>query len=383
MKLNTFIFIATASFALSIRSAAQQAAIGSAEQGTVGSFYDALVPYGEWISVEGTAVWHPVRMREGWRPYALGRWVWTAYGWYWVSTEPFGWAVFHYGRWVCDDYYGWIWIPDRTWGPGWVDWRFNDDYIGWAPLAPRNFHVSFSIYFGPRWSPPWHHWNFIRCGDFGTAYRYREYIPESYMRRIIGTTRRGESFRNDNGRIINRGVDREFIERRTRERIDQAEIQVTDERRESFTRSDGRSRIEIYRPSFNAPPPVRSEIRRGNRGFSFEQERARAGSSTRTGEQPRQNIETPVEQRFREERGRRVAPDQIQAPVEQRFRNPSEQSAPSRESKREEFRQRETSRDGGRSRATDAPPLRQPSRQVQPNVPAPSGQRRGGEPRRR
>ncbi|MCX7916289.1 MAG: hypothetical protein N3A53_08330, partial [Verrucomicrobiae bacterium] len=51
-------------------------------------------------------------------------------------AEPFGWAVFHYGRWYYDDYYGWIWIPDRIWGPAWVEWRETETYVGWAPLLP-------------------------------------------------------------------------------------------------------------------------------------------------------------------------------------------------------------------------------------------------------
>jgi uncharacterized protein YraI len=34
------------------------------------------------------------------RPYTVGRWVFTdRYGWMWASSEPFGWATYHYGRW--------------------------------------------------------------------------------------------------------------------------------------------------------------------------------------------------------------------------------------------------------------------------------------------
>src|SRR5205085_1063852 len=32
--------------------------------------------------------------------------------------------------------YHWVWTPDATWGPAWVDWRYNDNYYGWAPLPP-------------------------------------------------------------------------------------------------------------------------------------------------------------------------------------------------------------------------------------------------------
>ncbi|MFM8785319.1 MAG: DUF6600 domain-containing protein, partial [Phycisphaerales bacterium] len=37
-------------------------------------------------------------------------------GLYWHSYEPFGWAVYHYGRWAWWDPRGWVWIPDKTWG---------------------------------------------------------------------------------------------------------------------------------------------------------------------------------------------------------------------------------------------------------------------------
>jgi hypothetical protein len=28
-------------------------------------------------------------------------------------------------------------VPDTEWGPAWVSWRSNDDYVGWAPLPPE------------------------------------------------------------------------------------------------------------------------------------------------------------------------------------------------------------------------------------------------------
>jgi hypothetical protein len=102
-----------------------------------GFFYSSLQPHGEWIELEdGFYVWKPNHIRRSWRPYLLGRWEWTNHGWYWMSHEPFGWVVFHYGRWYYDDYYGWVWIPGDEWAPAWVEWRYDSDYIGWAPLPP-------------------------------------------------------------------------------------------------------------------------------------------------------------------------------------------------------------------------------------------------------
>jgi hypothetical protein len=61
--------------------------------------------------------------------------VWTAHGWTWLSTEPWGWT-FHYGRWAYLPGFGWAWFPGSVWGPAWVRWVWYGDFIGWAPLSP-------------------------------------------------------------------------------------------------------------------------------------------------------------------------------------------------------------------------------------------------------
>jgi hypothetical protein len=101
-------------------------------------FYDALDAYGEWVwHPRFGYVWLPGNVREDWRPYTVGHWVYTdEYGWYWDSYEPFAWAVYHYGRWGYDPDYGWFWVPGDTWAPAWVNWRYSDNYTGWAPVGP-------------------------------------------------------------------------------------------------------------------------------------------------------------------------------------------------------------------------------------------------------
>ena len=104
-------------------------------------YQDALTPYGRWIDhAEYGRVWHP-SVAVGWRPYYDGRWVWSPYGWTWVSAEPWGWT-FHYGRWSYAPVWGWVWVPGTTWGPAWVDWYWDDGYVGWAPLSPFATHVT-------------------------------------------------------------------------------------------------------------------------------------------------------------------------------------------------------------------------------------------------
>jgi hypothetical protein len=252
-----------------------QLAIGiSASFGNVGFFYNALSPYGEWLELEtGFHVWRPQHIRSGWRPYLYGRWRWTDYGWYWVSSEPFGWAVFHYGRWFRDDYYGWVWVPDRVWGPSWVEWRYDDDYIGWAPLPPyASFSFSIGIRFTTHWIAPIHYWSFVRHRHFNSPYIAREVVPVDYTRRLIRTTRSAGRYEVEGDRIINRGVDRSFIERRGNTRINRVDVREATERGERIIRDRSRERIEVYRPNRSEleRSPERIDARRAERGTSLD-----------------------------------------------------------------------------------------------------------------
>ncbi len=99
--------------------------------------YAPLAAEGTWVEVGGYGrCWHPTGVAVEWRPYCYGHWVWTDCGWYWASDEPWGWACYHYGTWVDDPGFGWVWVPGIEWAPAWVSWRVGGGYIGWAPLPP-------------------------------------------------------------------------------------------------------------------------------------------------------------------------------------------------------------------------------------------------------
>ena len=104
-------------------------------------FYAELSPYGRWFDSPALGlVWIPNEASDpGFRPYASnGRWVLTSQGWIFQSSYPWDAIAHHYGRWVFDSSIGnWAWIPDTEWGAAWVDWRWSNDYVGWAPLPPR------------------------------------------------------------------------------------------------------------------------------------------------------------------------------------------------------------------------------------------------------
>lgn len=134
-------------------------------------FYQTLAPYGDWMDVPGYGnCWQPDVSKE-WAPYTEGYWAYTDAGWTWVSQEPFGAVVFHYGRWLASST-GWVWVPGYEWGPAWVSWRQNNDYLGWAPLPPEvpwfpqrgiSAWVDVHTGIGPRY------YRFCPARDFGSS----------------------------------------------------------------------------------------------------------------------------------------------------------------------------------------------------------------------
>lgn len=296
----------------------------SASFGEPGFFYGPLSPYGEWLEVDpGFYAWRPTHVRNEWRPYLNGHWAWTDFGWYWVSSEPFGWAVFHYGRWYDDDYYGWIWVPDRTWGPAWVEWRYNDEYLGWAPLPPyASFSITMGIRFTTRWLAPYHYWSFVRYRHFASPTIVHQILPREYARRLMGTTRSAGRYDFEGDRIINRGVDRGIVERRGgNTRIVRTDVRESGSVGERVIGDRNQQRIEVYRPDRSSivRTPERIEARRTDRGTSLDLQKVErapreSGRTTepRGSERPRgitreenrppqQSVQQPETQRPREE----------------------------------------------------------------------------------
>jgi hypothetical protein len=114
---------------------------------SISIFHQELAPYGRWISTRAYGeVWYPTVVRTGWAPYVDGEWVYTDYGWTWVSYDPFS-DPFHYGTWVRVSPYGWCWVPGTVWGPAWVTWAWTDTYVGWAPV-PATFVITAGGYSG-------------------------------------------------------------------------------------------------------------------------------------------------------------------------------------------------------------------------------------------
>lgn len=238
-------------------------------------FYDFLSPHGEWIELnDGLLVWRPLHMRSNWTPYAYGTWVWTNNGWYWDSNEEFGEVVYHYGRWYNDDYYGWLWVPDYDWAPAWVQWRYDNDYIGWTPLSPyARFGISTGIYFSSEYSNHFNHWNFVPMNRFCSPYVVNYFIRERIKSRIFGGTKERHHYGYANNSIINHGIEREFIEKRSRTAIIQRDISFREgaNANEKLIRSNGRN-IEVGIPKAETRTRDYSKVNitRGDRNTTIE-----------------------------------------------------------------------------------------------------------------
>ena len=71
-----------------------------------------LDDYGRWDQVPNYGwAWSPTSVSADWAPYRSGHWIWQdPWGWTWVSTEAWGWAPYHYGRWTRVSS-RWYWVP--------------------------------------------------------------------------------------------------------------------------------------------------------------------------------------------------------------------------------------------------------------------------------
>ena len=268
--------------------------------GVGGYFYSQLSPYGTWIEVDyGVVVWRPTIIRVNWMPYQMGRWVWTYDGWYWDSYEPFGFITYHYGRWFYDDYYGWLWYPDYEWAPAWVEWRYDNSYIGWAPLHPYAvFSVTAGIYYTNVYVTPYYHWNYVTYVNFCDPYVYNYYVAPGVKQRVYSKTKTRHNFVYYNGRIQNRGVDVKYVSVRSGKEIRQRDIlRVNDSRelsRDGYNNRDELRTLDMSREQLERNDLGRMEIKRENRKTSIDIEKVKVGR--------RENVSTDVRKDVTRER---------------------------------------------------------------------------------
>lgn len=179
-------------------------------------FYEYLQPHGLWISYAPYGyVWVPRNVGYNWRPYSRGRWVWSDYGWTWVSLERWGWIAFHYGRWGWDRRIGWFWVPDTVWGPAWVAWRWGGGHIGWAPLPPGADFIPGRGVGRRDWRIPNNYWIFVPGRSFMDRSLDRWVLPYERNTTIINLTVMNVDISVRNNRVVNEGLGLDHARRET------------------------------------------------------------------------------------------------------------------------------------------------------------------------
>ncbi len=225
------------------------------DQMDISYFYDYLSPYGMWVQFHPYGyVWLPERVEYGWRPYTYGQWVWSDFGWTWVSHYSWGWVPFHYGRWGWDRYLGWYWVPGTDWGPAWVSWRTGNLHIGWAPIPPDARFIPgvgisslpYTLHYGS--------WVFVEYGYFLDRRIDRFMLPVERNLTLINYSALRTEILVRNNRIMNTGLDVDYVRRVTRQTISRHQLAPASRPGQSRVSGD---RVEIYNPALKANESAR------------------------------------------------------------------------------------------------------------------------------
>jgi hypothetical protein len=153
-----------------------------------------LDEYGTWRQApEYGNIWVPNRVDVGWAPYRNGHWIWVApWGWTWVEDEPWGYAPFHYGRWVYYNNY-WGWAP----GPIYVRPYYSPALVAWFGGGGWGASIGFGFGGGYGWCPL----------GFGEPFIPWYGVSRGYFRNVNITNTRIVNINNFyNNRYVNRGV---------------------------------------------------------------------------------------------------------------------------------------------------------------------------------
>ena len=218
------------------------------------AFYDRLAPYGQWVWLEGQYVFVPGGVDRYWRPYTVGRWVYTdRYGWMWASNEPFGWATYHYGRWGFSKRIGWFWVPGSRWAPAWVSWRQSDDYLAWAPLPPAS-DEGVSVDVSAR-NVPDYYWQAVPSNQFlATDLPRRIVRDQAQMKPVLERTQPLANVTVNNTVVVNNAVTPQFVEEKTQEKVVVHKVERTRDAAKSG-KVEGAS-VDVFQPDADQKPAV-------------------------------------------------------------------------------------------------------------------------------
>jgi hypothetical protein len=225
-------------------------------------FYDRLASQGSWFnSPQYGYIWRPtIYVRNNnWRPYTVGNWVYSDRGWTWCSNESFGWATYHYGRWVLLRNSGWCWVPGNQWAPAWVAWKSGGDYVGWAPLPPETLYWNASHwnrYNGASCGISPRSFSFVRSNGFGGSINTLVFSINDCVRIYSQTTYIG-GYRWSGNRVNCEGISYENACRYVGRKMPRYDCEFDGRppsRHDSLSFMESRgNRLQIHAPNMNVP----------------------------------------------------------------------------------------------------------------------------------
>src|SRR5690606_10174674 len=192
--------------------------------------------------------------------YTHGHWAYTdRYGWYFVSDEPFAWAVYHYGRWAQAEDIGWYWVPGTKWAPAWVSWRRSDDHVGWAPLPPSGRGYAVSVDIGDVEIEP-DYWHFVPVREFLApdlsvviSFDDRERDRERFYRQ----TQPVGHVHVENNIVVNNVIEVDYIERQVDREVVVYEVEQVDDPQQATAEGGA---VRAYQPEIaDAEPEEKPE----------------------------------------------------------------------------------------------------------------------------
>jgi hypothetical protein len=152
-----------------------------------------LDTYGSYTqSAEYGQVWYPHDVARDWAPYRDGHWAYVQpWGWTWVDNARWGFAPFHYGRWVQVEN-RWGWVPGAGAGGG-VEVGVSS-YPVYSPALVSFVGVGVGVSVGfsagaysPAWIPlgprePYYPWYHTR-GDYFARLNQPYGVPRTIIER--------------------------------------------------------------------------------------------------------------------------------------------------------------------------------------------------------
>jgi len=264
---------------------------------SVSVFHDQLTPYGRWV-VAGSYgnVWVP-RVAAGWAPYTDGQWVYTDYGWTWVSYDPWGGVPCHYGSWAWADPYGWVWTPGTVWAPAWVTWAYTDDFVGWAPIPPT-FAVSFTGYVGAPVVLATTRYCFVPSRQFVGVNVASVRVPVAQNAAIFSRAVKNTNFAVSGGVVRTAGPPTAQIERASARKIAPVSIDQVKTRPTTLEQAGARSgsRVAVAAPAAERERVVAAKPEAGTKKAAATKETAAKTEKTRA-EAPKSAAAKPEKSR--------------------------------------------------------------------------------------